>query len=319
MAGKRTRVKFIAAEIESTYGSAATIGATDVIVPIECTITPLQADVVERELVKDFYSANQQLLANLRVVVNITVEATGSGDKDTAPRYGRLFQACGLEETVNSGTSVVYKPSSDNHKSVTLHYIIDGILHQVTGARGTFTFEAEVGSIPRFVFEFTGIYNDVSAQAIPTNTPGDQASALVFKNDNVTNTNFIDSGVLFQSINIDCGNQVEYRELVGSSGKEVLITDRGVLGNVNIQLPELSQVDYFAKAKTDGTALGAFSFTHGTAEGNKVAFSSTKVDIGQPNYGDLQGIAMLELPYTLIASSASGSNTVTDEFELTFS
>ena len=65
MAGKRTRVKFIAAEIESTYGSAATIGATDVIVPIECTITPLQADVVERELVKDFYSANQQLLANL--------------------------------------------------------------------------------------------------------------------------------------------------------------------------------------------------------------------------------------------------------------
>ena len=33
-------------------------------------------------------------------------------------------------------------------------------------------------------------------------------------------------------------------------------------------------------------------------------FTSTKVDIGDVNYGEMDGVAMLEIPYTLVPSAA---------------
>ena len=45
--------------------------------------------------------------------------------------------------------------------------------------------------------------------------------------------------------------------------------------------------------------------THGTAAGNICRFSSTKVDIGDVTYGEMDGVTMLEIPYTLVPSSAN--------------
>ena len=299
-----TRKRVILIEAESSYGTDPTPTATDVVLVRDLSITPQSSDVVNRDVVRPFLGASEQLLANTSVEVSFSVELAGSGAAGTAPRYGAALKACGLSETVSSGTSVTYAPVSSSFSSITIHYNTDGVRHKVTGARGTVVLNASVGEIPSLDFTFTGIYNAPDDSALPTVTYGNQATPLVFKNGNTTSFQLLSFSAALMSLSMDLGNSTVYRELVGGT-KEVIITDRAASGSVSIEAVALSSKDYFAAALTDAS-LGNLTITHGTAAGNIVALSSTKVDIGDVAYGEADGIQMLEIPYTLVPS-ASGN------------
>ena len=299
-----TRKRVILIEAESSYGTDPNPGATDVVLVRDLSITPQSSDVVNRDVVRPFLGASEQLLANTSVEVSFSVELAGSGAAGTAPRYGAALKACGLSETVASGTSVTYAPVSSSFSSVTIHYNTDGVRHKVTGARGTVVLNASVGEIPSLDFTFTGIYNAPDDSALPSVTYGDQATPLVFKNGNTTSFQLLSFSAALMSLSMDLGNSTVYRELVGGT-KEVIITDRAASGSVSIEAVALSSKDYFAAALTD-SSLGNLSITHGTTAGNIVTFSSTKVHIGDVAYGETDGIQMLEIPYTLVPS-ASGN------------
>ena len=299
-----TRKRVILIEAESSYGTDPTPTATDVVLVRDLSITPQSSDVVNRDVVRPFLGASEQLLANTSVEVSFSVELAGSGAAGTAPRYGAALKACGLSETVSSGTSVTYAPVSSSFSSVTIHYNTDGVRHKVTGARGTVVLNASVGEIPSLDFTFTGIYNAPDDSALPSVTYGNQATPLVFKNGNTTSFQLLSFSAALMSLSMDLGNSTVYRELVGGT-KEVIITDRAASGSVSIEAVALSSKDYFAAALTD-SSLGNLTITHGTAAGNIVSLSSAKVDIGDVAYGEADGIQMLEIPYTLVPS-ASGN------------
>ena len=298
-----TRKRVILIEAESSYGTDPTPSATDVVLVTDLSITPQSSDVVNRDVVRPYLGSSQQLLANTRVECTFSVEFAGSGTAGTAPRYGSALKACGLSETIASGTSVTYEPISANFSSVTIHYNVDGVRHIVTGCRGNVALSAEVGSIPTLDFTFTGIYNAPTDTALPSVTYGNHATPLIFKNGNTTSFQLLSFAGALQSLSFDMGNSIVYRELVGGT-KEVLLTDRAANGSVSIEAPALSSKDFFAAALAD-TALGNLTVTHGTAAGNICRFSSTKVDIGDVTYGEMDGVTMLEIPYTLVPSSAN--------------
>jgi len=305
------RKRLILIETESTYGTDPTPDGADAVLVRDLNITPQQSDTVSRDLIRPYLGASEILLANTRVECTFSVELAGSGTAGTAPQYGKALQACGLSETVVAATSVTYAPVSSNFDSVTIHYNIDGVRHKVTGARGTFTLNANVGEIPTIDFTFTGIYNAPDDSALPTATYANQATPLIFKNGNTDTFSLLSYSGCLQSVNMDLGNSIVYRELIGCD-KEVLITDRSASGTVVVEAPTIAQKDYFAAALTDGT-LGNLTFQHGTAAGNIVDFSSTRVDIGDVSYSDQDGIAMLNMPYTAIPSTAGN-----DEFSLIY-
>ena len=298
-----TRKRVILIESESSYGTDPTPSATDVVLVTDLSITPQSSDVVNRDVVRPYLGSSQQLLANTRVECTLSVEFAGSGNAGVAPRYGSALRACGLSETIASGTSVTYEPISANFSSITIHYNVDGVRHIVTGCRGNVALSAEVGSIPTLDFTFTGIYNAPTDTALPSVTYGNQATPLIFKNGNTTSFQLLSFAGALQSLTFDMGNSIVYRELVGGT-KEVLLTDRAANGSVSIEAPALSSKDFFAAALVD-TTLGNLTVTHGTAAGNICRFSSTKVDIGDVTYGEMDGVTMLEIPYTLVPSSAN--------------
>ena len=298
-----TRKRVILIEAESSYGTDPTPAATDVVLVTDLSITPQSSDVVNRDVVRPYLGSSQQLLANTRVECTFSVEFCGSGTAGTAPRYGSALKACGRSETVASGTSVTYEPISANFSSVTIHYNVDGVRHVVTGCRGNVALSAEVGAIPTLDFTFTGIYNAPTDTALPSVTYGNQATPLIFKNGNTSSFQLLSFAGALQSLNFDIGNSIVYRELVGGT-KEVLLTDRAANGSVTIEAPTLAQKDYFTAALSD-TALGNLTVTHGTTAGNICRLSSTKVDIGDVSYGEMDGVTMLEIPYTLVPSSAN--------------
>ena len=304
-----TRKRVILIEAESSYGTDPTPTGTDVVLVRDLSITPQSSDVVSRDVVRPFLGAFQQLLANTSVEVTFSVELAGSGAAGTAPRYGAALKACGLSETVSSGTSVTYAPVSSSFSSVTIHYNTDGVRHKITGARGTFTINASVGEIPTIEFSFQGIYNAPDDSALPSVTYGNQATPLIFKNGNTSGFQLLSHAGSLMSVSMDCGNELAYRELVGGT-KEVLLVNRSSSGSVSLEAVALSSKDFFAAALAETT--GNLQFLHGTAAGNKVQFTSSKVDIGDVNYGEQDGIQMLEIPYTLVPSTAG------DEFSLIY-
>jgi len=306
-----SRKRLILAKTETTYGTDPTpTGSANAILVRNLEITPLQADTVTRDLIRPYLGNSDQLLAQTRVEVTFEVELAGSGAAGTAPAYGPVLKACGLSETVSAGTSVTYAPVSASFSSVTIHFHNDGIRHKVTGCRGTFELNAEVGQIPVISFTMTGIYNAPSDESLPSPTYANQAAPLIFKNGNTSNFSIFSYSGCLQSLSFQMANEVVYRELVGCT-KESLIVNRAPAGDVVIEAPSIATKDFFAIAT--GSSTGSISFQHGGTAGNIVTFTTAQSDIANPSYSDQDGIQMLNLPYVAVPTSAGN-----DELSLVY-
>jgi hypothetical protein len=306
-----SRKRLILAKTETTYGTDPTpTGAANAILVRNLEITPLQADTVTRDLIRPYLGNSDQLLAQTRVEVTFEVELAGSGAAGTAPAYGPVLKACGLSETVVATTSVTYAPVSASFSSVTIYFHNDGIRHKVTGCRGTFELNAEVGQIPVISFTMTGIYNAPTDEALPSPTYANQSAPLIFKNGNTSNFSIFSYSGCLQSLSFQMANEVVYRELVGCT-KESLIVNRAPAGDVVIEAPSIATKDFFSIAT--GSSTGSISFQHGGTAGNIVTFTTAQSDIANPSYSDQDGIQMLNLPYVAVPTSAGN-----DELSLVY-
>jgi hypothetical protein len=299
-----TRKRLILAKIESTYGTDSTPAGTEAILVRNLEITPLQADVVTRDLIRPYLGNFEQILANQRVEITFEVELAGSGAAGTAPAWGPVMKSCAMAETISAGTSVTYAPVSSSFSSCSIYFNNDGVRHKITGCRGSFSVSGEVGQIPVISFTMMGIYNAPDDSALPTPTYSNQATPVIFKQGNTTGFQVFSYSGCLQSFSMDMANEMVYRELVGCT-KEVLITNRAPNGTVVIEAPTIAAKDFFTIA--NGTATGNLTFQHGQTAGNIVTFSSPQTDIGQPTYSDQDGIQMLNLPYVATPTTA-GNN-----------
>ena len=305
-----SRKRLILAKSETTYGTDSVPAGTDAVLVRNLEIIPLESDVVSRDLIRPYLGNSTQLLANSRVRCTFEVEMAGSGTAGTAPRYDSLLKACGLSATIVASTSVTYRPVSSSFGSCTIVYNIDGVQHKLTGARGTVSMNCQLGQIPTFNFEMTGIYNAPTDTAQPSVTYANQAQPLIFKEGNTQAFTFFGHLGCLSSVNFNLANSIVYRELVGCT-KEVLITDRQPTGEVVIEAPTIATKDYFTEAVN--STGGALSFAHGVS-GNRITFTASNVDITQPTYSDQDGIHMLNLPYVALPVSSAGN----DEFSFAF-
>jgi hypothetical protein len=97
-----TRRTAILAKTESQYATDAAPDGTDAILIRDLTVTPIEAEVVSRDLIRPYLGNSDQLLAQTRVSLSFEVEMAGSGDAGTAPRFGSLLRACGMNQTITA-------------------------------------------------------------------------------------------------------------------------------------------------------------------------------------------------------------------------
>jgi len=301
--------RLLLARIETTYGTSSAPTGADAILVSDLDVKPLEVDLKDRELITPYYGNTEKLVSMRMVEVSFSVEMAGSGVAGTAPRYGACLQACALNETIVAATSVTYAPVSSAIRSVTLDFYADGTRHLVTGARGTFEIESEVGEVPKFNFEFTGLYNTPTALATPAATFTNQADPLVMNAENTTALQLHGFAAFLESFSLDLANEVVYRQLAGAT-RQVLITDRAPEGELQIEAPPIGSIDYFARISSQ--ALGNLQFQHGQTAGNIVTFAAPGVNLGSPSYEDSDGVLMLSMPF--MPNPATGN----DEFTLVY-
>ena len=296
-----SRKRTILAKTEVTYGTDPTpTGLANAILVRNLNITPLNAELASRDLVRPYLGASEQLLASSYVAVDFEVEMAGAGTAGTAPAYGPLLLACGMSETLVALATATYTPVSTAFKSVTIYYNVDGVLHKITGARGNVELNIAAGQIPTFKFSFTGLYNAPTDTAAPTVTYTSFQTPLVANNDNTTGFSLFSYSGILSSLALNLSNAVAFRNLIGL--EDVLMTDRQVNGTCVIEAPSIATKDFFSIALAN--ALGALDITHGITAGNKVQITSARVDISNPTYQDMNGIQMLQIPLTLVPSTA---------------
>lgn len=305
------RKAYILAKAEATYGTSSSPANTDAVLVKNLDLTPLAGDVVSRDLFRPYLGISEQLIARTYAELKFDVELAGSGTAGTAPRYGAVLKACGLSETVVASTSVTYAPVSSSFSSVSIVYNCDGLNHVLTGCRGSFSIKAEVGQVPTISFSMVGIFNNPTDVSPVAATYTNQATPLVFRQGNTSAFSIFGYSGLLQSFDFDFANSTVYRQLVGSSTGEVLITDRKPAGSVMIEAPTIAAKDFFTIAL--GSTTGSTTFLHGTTAGNKVAFTAAQSDITSPAYAESDGVKMLNLPF--VATPTTAGN---DEVSLAF-
>lgn len=290
-------------KLEPTYGTdAVPTGAADALLVSAPSVTPLVATNVGRDLVRGYLGGSEQLVGTNYVEVSFTLELAGSGTATTPPAWGRVLKACGFAETV-AAASVDYLPTSafGASTSATIYYYVDGQVHRLVGARGTFTMGMGVGERPVMNFRFIGKNAGLVAQANPAATLTAWRTPLVVTDTNSADlllgtltytpaTGVISGGTAYtgKGLEVDVGNSLAFTPLVGA--ETVDITQREVTGNISLDLTAAQAVSFMTDVLANTvTGLG---FTHGTTAGNIVAVYSPVAQRLSPGVEDLNGNAM---------------------------
>jgi hypothetical protein len=308
---KKWRNRLLLAKIEAVYGTAPTLAGTDAILISEIDVTPLEVDLKDRELITGVFGNTEKVIGSRMSKATFSVELAGSGTAGTVPKWDPIMRACGFDETVDVGTSVVYDPISTAHESCTLRFYADGIEHTLRGCRGTFSLDLSSGEIPKFQFEFTGLYTAAVAEANPAATFTAQAKPLAINSANTTPVSVHGYAACLESLSLDLANEVIFRQLAGCT-ENVQITDRKPTGEVSIECPTLAQKDYFSALSTQ--ALGVLEVTHGTTAGNIIKIEMPSINLGGISYADSDGVLMLNMPY-MPNPTGAGNNEI--KFTLT--
>jgi hypothetical protein len=302
-----TRRRLLLAKTETTYGTdAVPTGLANAILVKNLNVTPLDATLVSRDLVRAYLGANQQLLADAHAKLDFEVEIAGAGTAGTAPGYGPLLRACGMSETILASTSVTYAPVSTAMDSATLYFQQDGAQHSITGARGDVEITFKAKGIPTFKFSFVGIYNPPTATSLASPTYTKFQSPLVVNSSNTPSVSIAGYAAILDELSLKLGNTVDFRSLVGAQYVQIL--DRQASGQVTFEAVTPDVKDFFGIAL--GNAYSALSLTHGATAGNIVQLSIPTADLNNPTYTDNSGVQMMQIPYTAVPNAGN------DEFSI---
>lgn len=307
------RNQIVLAKIESSYGTDPTPAEdTNAILTKNLTRTIYDGNRVQRDLNLPYMGNDHSINTAPFVTVSFDVEFAGSGAAGTAPQFGCLLRACGLDETVVADTSVTYAPISSAFESVTLYYNYDGEMQKVIGARGTATLNMAKGQIPTISFSFTGLYAKPTAvtQYDPTYT---DTVPFPFSSYNTTTFSLHSQAVFGESFSLNLGCNVVHRNLAGFDG--VLITDRAPTATALFEAVAIATKDYFVAAHSHLGAVveGALSIVHGSGAGKVCTIASSQVQIANISEQDSDGVRMFNADLILVPTD--GGN---DEFSIAF-
>lgn len=307
-----TRKTAILAKIETTYGTDPTpTGAANAILISNQSINPLNAQNVDRAIVREYLGGAEQLVGMAFKEVSFDIELAGSGTAGTAPAWGPLLRAAGFAEAVSAGNRVDYTPVSTSFESVTIYYYDDGVLHKLLGARGSFTLGMGLGNIPKASFKFIGLDGGDTAAANPTQTLTGWKAPLVITNPNTADlllgctysTGSLSAGTAYPSkgIEIDSGIAVAHKPLLG--GETIELTDRNITGKVSLDLTAAQEVTFMSTVKANTTQ--SIGLEHGTAAGYKVVVYAPAVQLINPKKEDSNGTRLIGFDLRLVPSAGN--------------
>lgn len=292
---------FLMEKIEASYGVDATPGAlTDAILTSKAQITPLDGNVINRELDGPKGGADPSIISAINVALSFEIELAASGTSGagiTAPAWSPSLQACGMDENVITDVGserVEFTPSDLSDQSVltsvSSYCNYSGIQHVILGSRGGWGIRLQNG-IPKLTFNRRGLYVDPTDVAFPVADFSAYQDPLPVDNDNTPTIDLFGFSCAMFSMEINSGITPQIINIPGN--ESVHIPKREITGKIVIAAPAIADHDFFADAKNH--TLGALAFQHGVNAGEICAIDADGVQVLNPRYGNQQDIRTLEM------------------------
>ena len=304
------------AKVESTYNTDPTpVAGTDAVLVENLSWSHEGARMHERPGVRPSLGKLQHVYGDTLFAVSFDMEVKGSGAAYSAtvkPEISALMRACGFAETIDTSVGVelaTYAPASSSLESTTIYLYQDGILHKVTGCRGSVSFAGEAGGQLKASFNLTGHTQAVTDVALPTPTL-DSTSPPVFIGSSFT----IDAyAAIIDSLSFDMSNEIAMPGDVSATDGygEIQIVGRDVIGSFSPELVVVATEDFIGNWKS-GKSMVLASGTIGSVQYNKYKIDMPAVYYREVAPGDRDGIRTLELNFA--AAESATDDEVTIEF-----
>jgi hypothetical protein len=235
--------------------------------------------------------------------ISFDVEIRGPGAAATAPRVSPLLQACGLTETLGTGTagSASYAPASSGIPGCTIYAYMDGILWKLVGCRGNVKLTLQAGQVGLYNFTFQALTIGLADQGLLTGTYETTSPPSFVKYGTVSSLK-IDTGdyeAIVQRLEVDLGNRIEVAPNANAPNNrnEIVLAERDVGGSFDPEMVPVATYDFWSKMK-QASAIALTAQVGGT-QWNKLLLTATKMVLGQIGLGERAGKRAFTIPFKL--------------------
>lgn len=253
------------------------------------------------------FTVSSPAISNLPAINTTNVTMTNAGaftlgnSAQITPTIGTSFQIGDTYTIRCSPLRYEYTPISSAFESLTLYLYLDGLLHKMTGARGTWSMEGTGGEYARFNFDFTGNYIDPVDAAMPSPTNETSKPPMV----ELANLNIGGISTFYaSSFSIDMANDVVIRDNINNAEgyAGAMITGRAPMATFDPEAELVATHDFFGKMKSG--AEMEFEVHVGNTKGNVVTFYGPNVQYRSINYGERNSIRTMDVQMGLTTNTS---------------
>lgn len=297
---KLMRKMAILAKAETVRGTdAVPTGAANAILVSEVTLTPIEGDVVQRDNVRPYFGSRGSVLVTQYSKIAFSVEIAGVAAAGDVPGYAALMRGCAIAVTTAAGVSTTFAPATDALESLTIYGNVDGTVYKMTDAHGNVKATINAKGIPKWQFEFTGLFVPAEDAPLPVADYTKFMDPLGVNKANTTLT--LDGlGVAANAFAFDAGNTVVKRDLMTVDAVD--ITARVSTGSVTFENTSVATKDWIGMARASQRVN--LALRHGQGATNVVEFVSPRAQIGKPTFSDVDGVQMITVPLEFVPTGA---------------
>jgi hypothetical protein len=289
---RKWKNKLLLLKLETTYGVDSTpTGAADWVETRDLTLTPMEADKVDRNIVLPYYGNAGSILTGFWAKLSFNVALVGSGTAGTAPKWSPAMLACGTAQTIVATTSVAYNLVSQGQVSVVGYMNIDGVLHKLLGMRGNCKGSMAKKDTPKLMFDFDALYVTPVTGAAPAVTRSGWAIEEGINSVNTAPATINAASLAWSSFEWDFGNQISRVDMPGPQ-KEIVIGDRKPSASITVLAPDLAVFNPFTIAESN--AAVPMTINHGSVGGKKIRVD-LQAKIVDVSYEEIDGMAGYKL------------------------
>lgn len=304
----RMNKRTILVKPETVYGTdSVPTGAVNAMLCRSIKFKPLKANMDQRNLIRPYFGNFEEIVGAAYGEFEVEFELQGSSILGTPPAFGAILRGCAHNEVISAAVKVEYNPISDSEEAVSVYYYKDGNVYKVLGAKGSFSAEINAQKILVGKAKFMGLRQAVNVAALPSVTLTAWKKPLAV---NKANTQFTLHGyaAALEAFSFDSAVTAPY---VNRPNREAIdFTDRKAAGNVTIEEPLQSVIDFYDRAYL--TTTGALSFTHGVTPGLRIKIDAATVQVGEPDESENNNVAMIAMPLRFMPTAGN------DEYKITF-
>jgi hypothetical protein len=230
-------------------------------------------------------------LGDLTGLSSATITPTWSGSLSTSQSWIVTVWPAGIQ----------YLPTSDASllDSISLRMYKDGVLHEMTGAYGTFKINAQAGQRATVDFEFIGFYSSPTDTAMPSSptfeaTLPQQVELGRLHVDGFGLAGPSNNPCVVEAFSFDIANKIEPRMSINAANgfAGLRITERGSTGGIDPEATLVATQDFWSKLAN--AKQMPFNMRVGTTAGNQWAIHAPAVQYTGLTYKDRSGTQALD-------------------------